>query len=74
MALGTKPFDLNCIESKPGHEQQISCVNVLTACQWSNVKHPDNSGTFWAAEDMSLKAILAELGSRGFILPDNNKP
>jgi len=65
------PFVLNCIESKPGHEQAIPCEGALAVCQWKGVKMPKSTvqGTFWAAEDMSLQALTAAIGSRGFVLP-----
>lgn len=69
LALDKKSFDLSCIESRPGHEQQVPCAGLLAACQWSNVKVPKTeSGTFWAGEDMSLTALTAHVGSRGFVL------
>ncbi len=70
LALDKKSFELSCIESRPGHEQQIPCVGLLAACQWTNVTVPKKeSGTFWAGEDMSLSALTAHVGSRGFVFP-----
>ena len=36
-ALGSQSFELSCIESKPGHEQQVPCAGALVVCQWPNV-------------------------------------
>ncbi len=70
LALDKKSFELSCIESRPGHEQQIPCAGLLAACQWTNVTVPKKeSGTFWAGEDMSLSALTAHVGSRGFVFP-----
>lgn len=70
LALDKKTFDLSCIESRPGHEQQVPCAGLLAACQWTKVKMPKKQpGTFWAGEDMALSALKAHVGSRGFILP-----
>lgn len=70
LALDKKSFDLSCIESRPGHEQQVPCAGLLAACQWTKVKMPKQpSGTFWAGEDLALSALTAHVGSRGFILP-----
>lgn len=70
LAVDKPPFVLNCIESRPGHEQQIPCEGAIAVCQWSGVKIPGNEqGTFWAAEDKSLDALTAAIGARGFVLP-----
>ncbi len=70
LALDKKSFELSCIESRPGHEQQVPCAGLLAACQWSKVKMAkSDTGTFWAGEDMSLASLLAHVGSRGFVLP-----
>ncbi len=75
LALDKPPFILTCIESKPGHEQQVPCEGAIAVCQWSNVKTPANAqGTFWAAEDMSLPALKAAIGGRGFTLPVKKQP
>ncbi|OCH99370.1 hypothetical protein A8135_06695 [Legionella jamestowniensis] len=71
LALDKESFELSCIESKPGHEQQVPCMGVISVCRWPAVTMPSqSSGTFWAAEDMSLSALTEHLGGRGFGLPD----
>jgi hypothetical protein len=71
LALGSKPFELNCIESKPGHEQQVACAGVLTVCQWFNVPTTEKQiPPFWAGENMSLPALLSHLAQRGYQLPE----
>ena len=70
LAVNKPSFILNCIESKPGHEQQVPCEGAIAVCQWSGVKIPSNDqGTFWAGEDQSLAALTAAVGARGFVLP-----
>lgn len=70
LALDKPLFVLSCIESRPGHEQQVPCEGVIAVCQWNKVKLPENAqGTFWAAEDKSLAALTAAVGTRGFVLP-----
>lgn len=73
LALDKKTFDLSCIESKPGHEQQVPCAGLLSVCQYPNVKasskNQDASGTFWAGEDLPLSGLIAHVGSRGFKVP-----
>ena len=69
LAHSGKDFALNCIESMPGHEQQISCATVLAVCQWPNTQMPANtSGTFWAGENMSLSELMAYIERRGFVI------
>ncbi len=70
LAVDKPPFELNCIESRPGHEQQVPCEGSIAVCQWKGVKTPKgDQGTFWVAEDMSLSALTAAIGARGFIVP-----
>ncbi|QEY53028.1 hypothetical protein [Legionella longbeachae] len=73
LALKKGPFILNCIESRPGHEQQSPCEGAIAVCQWKakGVKIPANAKktTFWVAEDMSLSGLIAAVGARGFVIP-----
>ncbi|MGL5742931.1 MAG: hypothetical protein ACRCXC_10545 [Legionella sp.] len=73
LAVNKCPFVLNCIESRPGHEQQAPCEGAIAVCKWKGkgVKIPKNEqgATYWAAEDMSLSALTAAVGARGFIIP-----
>jgi len=64
-------FKLSCIESKPGHEQQIACKNVVGVCEWKGTlpKIKKSNGIFWAAENMQLNPLIAYMGRQGFILP-----
>lgn len=69
LALDKGPFILNCIESRPGHEQQVPCEGAIAVCQWGKAKFPENSqGTYWAAEDKSLDGLTAAVGARGFVI------
>ncbi|HVT62480.1 MAG TPA: hypothetical protein VHD33_03220 [Legionellaceae bacterium] len=71
LALNRKneSFLLKCIESKPGHEQQISCADVLAICQWPKSKIPgENTGIFWAAENMDFVPLKAYVERQGFVL------
>ncbi|WP_115709439.1 hypothetical protein [Legionella sainthelensi] len=73
LTLKKGPFILNCIESKPGHEQQAPCEGAIAVCQWKakGVKIPAKAKktTFWVAEDMSLSGVTAAVGARGFVIP-----
>jgi len=70
LALDKEVFELGCIESRPGHEQQVPCFDVLAVCQWLTAKRPENIvGTVWAGEDMVLSALTAYVGRHGFVLP-----
>ena len=70
LALHDKSFELSCIESRPGHEQQISCAGVLAVCELGVETKPANdTATYWAGEDMPLSALIAYIARRGFTLP-----
>jgi hypothetical protein len=64
-------FHLNCIESRPGHEQQIPCENAVAVCEWSKTTFPEShkQANLWAKEDMSLEGLKAAIGAQGFVLP-----
>lgn len=34
LALDKSSFEITCIESRPGHEQQIPCEGMIAVCQW----------------------------------------
>jgi hypothetical protein len=70
LALDKDAFELSCIESKPGHEQQVPCSAVISVCEWPTVvMSTKETGTFWAGEDMTLSGLIAHLKGRGFELP-----
>ena len=69
LALDKEGFEITCIESKPGHEQQVPCTGLITACKWSEITLPNRaSNTYWAGENMKLANLLAYLGGHGFVL------
>ena len=69
LVVNKGPFALNCIESRPGHEQQVPCEGVMALCQWKQVKFPKESKTtFWAGENKTVPALKTALGERGFVL------
>lgn len=69
LVMDGKKFELSCIESKPGHEQQVACSTVVAVCQWTATALPEKfSGTYWAGEDMSLSPLIAYINRRGFVL------
>ena len=72
LAVDKPSFVVSCIESAPGHEQQIPCKDAIAVCQWKGVKFPEKQpGTFWAGEDLPLAELTAAIGGRGFVLPVN---
>ena len=72
-ALKKESFAFNCIESRPGHEQQIACVDVLAVCQWPHGKGPEKT-SFLIAENMSLSSLIAYIGRKGFVLGASSVP
>lgn len=70
LTLDKNSFELSCIESKPGHEQQVACAGMIAICEWASIKIPSQlKGTFWAAENQSLANLKTNLGGRGFKVP-----
>ncbi len=71
LAVDELPFTLTCIESRPGHEQQVPCEGAVNVCEWSHVTMPkDTKGTFWVGEDIPLSALITGIKERGFVLPN----
>ena len=69
LVLSDEKFELSCIESRPGHEQQVSCATVLAVCLWPAKTLPQKtSNTSWAAEDMPLSPLIAYIKRRGFVI------
>jgi hypothetical protein len=69
LLVNDRQFELVCMESIPGHEQQVPCAGLLAICQWPKVSSPKaETATFWAGEDLSLSELTAHIGSRGFVL------
>ena len=67
LSQGNEKQNLKCIESIPGHEQEISCTNVLAICQWLKPKFPEqSSGVFWGGENMNLAPLQAYLARQGY--------
>lgn len=73
LALDKDSFELSCIESKPGHEQQVPCSGVISVCEWQVNMPAKAAGTYWAGENMALSALTTQLGGRGFELPASSK-
>lgn len=70
LALDKEGFEITCIESKPGHEQQVPCTGLISACRWTGLSMPNQAiNTYWAGENMELATLLAYLGGHGFVLP-----
>ena len=63
-------FAINCVESYPGHEQEINCSEAIEVCQYQKVNFPEDAeGSFWAGENMSKEKLISHLEKRGFKLP-----
>lgn len=61
---------LNCIESRPGHEQHIACLAALAVCEWPSLSRPEDAkDVFWGGENKALGPLTAYLGRLGFVLP-----
>lgn len=63
-------FELSCIESRPGHEQQVACEQALGVCEWPITSKPENiKDILMVGENMPLTALTAYIGRQGFELP-----
>ncbi len=72
--LDQHALTIGCIESKPGHEQEIACHDRVAVCEWIPNRHPKKpSGIVWAAENMTLTPLIAYLGRHGFIVPSSSE-
>lgn len=72
ISLNKDHLSFECVEVKPGHEQQISCQGVLSVCQIKPEDLPKNiTGSFWVSENNNLTKVLQTVSSRGFQLPNN---
>ncbi|MCH9764266.1 MAG: hypothetical protein K0U24_08625 [Gammaproteobacteria bacterium] len=70
LAIGSTILSLSCIESKPGHEQQIACQQTLALCEWPITTQKQNKNTaFFAGENMTLPSLTAYITRLGFELP-----
>ena len=72
LVVDKPPFILNCIESRPGHEQQVPCEGAIAVCLWLGVDvsdKQDGQGALWTEEDKSFSALTAAVGARGLVLP-----
>lgn len=74
LAIGKKTLSLNCIESKPGHEQQIACQQTLALCEWPiTTKKQNKHAVFFAGENMTLPTLTAYINRLGFELPQKTE-
>jgi len=70
LALDKTSIELTCVESRPGHEQHVSCEHALAVCEWPITSRPEHThGVFFAGENLPLSALTASIGRRGFELP-----
>lgn len=71
LVVADNHFILNCVESKPGHEQKVACDEVIAVCSWDKMTlSPEQStSSYWAGEDMPLSPLIAYLSRRGFSIP-----
>lgn len=73
-ALNKALFEVSCIESKPGHEQQIPCKEAILLCQYFPEEMPkslvENEENYWAVENITGSALNEYLSRNGFKLPD----
>ena len=54
-------FELNCVESRPGHEQQVPCIGLISLCQSALAKVDKTMETALLGENMELTALKEQL-------------
>ncbi|MDP3560282.1 MAG: hypothetical protein Q8R79_08060 [Legionellaceae bacterium] len=69
IVIKDRKLEYQCIESSPGHEQEMPCQLMLMACQWSKGSIPSTvTHSMLALENETLAQTRSILGSRGFHL------
>ena len=74
--LNDKTLQFHCVESRPGHEQEVSCQGMLKACRWQNFKDSkerrSGEGIFWAGVNLnSLPSLKQQLQVSGIKLDED---
>lgn len=72
LSLDKESIEFNCVESRPGHEQQVSCKELVALCQWPSIRPEKLKGSLWAGENRSLNALMAFVERQGFELQAKN--
>ncbi len=62
-----KSIKINCIESKPGHEQQVSCQSALSVCEWPILSKRREKEAFWIGQNMPLSPLIAYAARKGWM-------
>lgn len=69
LLLSNKKLAFQCVESQPGHEQTISCKDLIQVCHWVKTAVPSKlNGSFWLSENKALKNVVSEVKQRGIVL------
>ena len=69
LSMTKESLNISCIESRPGHEQNIACSDALAVCIWPAEKIPKQSlGVVWAGENRSLSTLIAYIARRGYVV------
>ena len=66
IAMSTENFEINCTILGTGEVKDLDCKEVVKVCKFEKpVFNTENSGSFWVAENKSLKDLLDAIKSRG---------
>lgn len=63
LALKKPKFALGCVESRPGHEQAISCAQNIRVCAYAKAPQ-GNDGNYWLVENQTLSKLLKTIKHR----------
>lgn len=56
LVLKNPKFALGCVESKPGHEQAVSCAEAIRVCAYTKIPK-DTQGNYWLIENVTMPKL-----------------
>lgn len=60
LVLKNPKFALGCVESRPGHEQAVSCAESIRVCVYAKAP-TTNEGNYWLIENESMPKLREAL-------------
>lgn len=69
LSLAETPFDLACVELRPGAEQFIACETTLKVCKMQRLRFMETAtGSYWLVENVTIDRLYDALEKRGIVL------
>lgn len=63
LVLKNPEFAIGCVESRPGHEQAVSCAEAISVCSYTTIPK-DLQGNYWLVENQSMPKLQEALQKR----------